>query len=62
VGSKPFVEGVKELLGFRAKGRKVIEARKGYQVREGSAPYNASLGTEKEDIASENSYPWNVNP
>ena len=26
VGNRPFVEGVKELLGFRAKGRKVIEA------------------------------------
>ena len=40
VGSRPFVKGVKELLGFRAKGRRVIEAGEGYQVREGSVPYN----------------------
>ncbi len=62
VGSKPFVENVKELLGFRAKGRRVIEADEGYQVREGSAPYNALFGAEKEDISSENTYSWNCKP
>ncbi|MDQ1333900.1 MAG: REP-associated tyrosine transposase [Thermodesulfobacteriota bacterium] len=62
VRSEPFVEGVKGLIEFRAKGRRVIEAGEGYQVREGSAPYNALFGGEKEDIASENSYLWNVNP
>jgi len=62
VGSKPFVENVKELLGFRAKGRRVIEADEGYQVREESAPYNALFGAEKEDISSENTYSWNCKP
>jgi hypothetical protein len=59
VGSKPFVEKVKELLGFRAKGRIIIEAGEGYQIREESAPYNALFGAEKEDIVSENTYSWN---
>jgi hypothetical protein len=39
VGSRSFVENVKALLGFRAKGRDVIGGNEGYQLREGSAPY-----------------------
>jgi putative transposase len=62
VGSRPFVEKVKALLGFRAKGREVIEAGEGYQVREGTTPYNALFGAEKEDIGSENTYFWNFKP
>jgi len=62
VGSRPFVEKVKTLLGFRAKGREVIEGAEGYQVREGSALYNALFGAGKEDIGPENTYPWNVKP
>jgi len=62
VGSRSFVEEVKALLGFRAKGREIIETSDGYHVREKPAPYNALLGAEKEDICSENSYLWNVNP
>lgn len=58
MGSKPFVEKLKELLGFRAKGRRVMEAGEGYQVREGSAPYNVLFGAEKEDIDSEDTYFW----
>lgn len=62
VGSQPFVEKVKTLLGFRAKGRKVIEGAEGYQVREGSVPYNVLFRVEKEDIGLENTYFWNVKP
>ena len=40
-GSRPFVERVKSLLGVRAKGREVIKAGEGYQVREGTTPCNA---------------------
>jgi putative transposase len=50
VGSRSFVETVKALLGFRAKGRAVIESSEGYQVREGPALYNDLFGAEKEDI------------
>ena len=61
VGNRPFVEKVKELLGFRAKGRKIIEAKKGYQVREAPAHYNGFFGVENEDIGPKNAYFWDVN-
>ena len=61
VGNRPFVEKLKALLGFRAKGRKIIRSGKGYQVREAPAGYNEFLGAEKEDIGLENTYSWNLN-
>jgi putative transposase len=60
VGSRPFVEKVKALLGFRAKGREVIEGGEGYQVREGPAVYNPLFGAENEDIGPGNTYFWDV--
>ena len=62
MGSRPFVEKVKALLGLRAKGREVMEGGEGYQVREGPALYNAVFGAEKEEIGPENTYLWNVKP
>ncbi len=58
---EPRRKNVLALLGFRAKGREVIEAGEGYQVRESPASYNALFGAEKEDIGPENGYLWNVN-
>ena len=60
-GSRFFVEKVKAILGFRAKGRKVKRAGEGYQPREGQAPYNALFRAEKGDIGPENTYLWNIN-
>jgi len=57
----PFVDKVKALLGFRAKGRQVIEAGQAYQVRERPGSYSALFGAKKEDIGPENTYFWNVN-
>ena len=62
VGSRPFVDKVKSLLGLRAKGRKVIEAGEGYQVREGTIPYKALFEAEKEDIGPKNTYFWDIDP
>ena len=61
VGNRPFVEKVKAVLGFRAKGRKITRSGEGYQVREAPARYNVFLGAEKEDIGPENTYLWNLN-
>jgi hypothetical protein len=61
VGSRPFVEKVKAQLGFRAKGRDIIEGNEGYHVREGSAPYNALFSAEKGDIGPKNTYCWDIN-
>jgi hypothetical protein len=60
VGSKSFVEKAKAQLGFRAKGREIIEAGEGYQVREKLSRYNPHFGAEKADIIPENTYLWNV--
>jgi len=49
------------LLGFKAKGRNVIEDSEGYQLREGAVHYMALFGAEKDDIAPENAYFWDVN-
>ena len=61
VGSKGFVDKVKSMLGALALGRKSIEAGESYQLREPSVPYNVHLGAKKSDIASKNTYFWNVN-
>jgi REP element-mobilizing transposase RayT len=58
VGSKGFVEDVKSVLGFRARGRDIIEVNDGYQLRERSVPYGASFGGENSDIGLENTYYW----
>jgi hypothetical protein len=61
VGSRPFVEKVKALLGYRVKGRDIIKGAEGYQVQEGPVTYNALLGAEKGDIDLQNAYFWDIN-
>jgi len=61
VGSQPFVERVKNLLGIRAKGREVIEGAKGYRLREEVAGYQALFQVENSDIGLDNAYLWNIN-
>ena len=60
VGSKSFIDDVKARLGFKAKGRDVLEASEGYQLRESVAVYNALFKAEKDDIGFENTYFWDV--
>ncbi len=47
VGSKSFIESVKASLGFRAKGRDVIQSGEGYQLRVSPAPYKVLFEAEK---------------
>lgn len=61
VGSKSFIEKVKSLLGFKAKGRDVIEGGEGYNLREEAAPYTVHFRAEKADIGPENTYFWDIN-
>ena len=60
VGSMSFVENVKARLRFRAKGRHVIKAGEGYQLRENLSSYNALYGVENEDIDLKNTYFWDL--
>jgi len=61
VGSVPFVEKVKMLLGFRAKGREVIEGGEGFQLREEAADYKALFEAENDDIDPQNTFFWDLN-
>ena len=61
VGSRSFVQTVKEFLGIRAKGRDVVEGGQGYQLREAAADYKPPFEDENEDIGMENAYFWDLN-
>jgi hypothetical protein len=57
----PFVEKVKAVLGFRAKGREVTEGGEGFQLREEAADYRALFEAENDDIGPQNSFFWDLN-
>ena len=61
VGSESFVEEMKTRLGFKARGRNVVEGNKGYNLREEAAPYTVLFRPEKDDIGLENTYFWDAN-
>jgi len=56
VGSEQFVERTKEMLGRKAKGRKLVEKEKIFHLREHAVPYMANFGIKNNDIGGENSY------
>jgi len=62
VGSKRFVEGIKQKLGNRAKGRKVVESRDLYHLREAHFAYNSNFDPENDVLRVKNTYFWNVSP
>ena len=61
VGSKSFVESIKEKLGIRAKGRIVGELGGSYHLREAQVPYNSDFAPENSDLRAKNTYFWNDN-
>jgi putative transposase len=62
VGSKSFVEVIKEKLGIRAKSRKVGRSGEFYHLREAQVPYNSDFTTENSDLRAINTYYWIDNP
>lgn len=60
VGSKVFIENVRSLLGFKAKGRGVVKGAEGYHLREEAASYKALFRAEKDQIGPENTYFWGI--
>jgi len=62
VGSKGYVDVIKERLGIKARGRKVVGENGIYEIREPDAPYKGYFGTENDVLRLENSYIWNVFP
>jgi putative transposase len=57
VGSKTFVEKMKEALGFRATGRKIISADDTFELREEQMPYG-----EANNLDSGNTFLWDQPP
>ena len=57
VGSKAFIEKMKEGLGFRAKGRKIICADDTFELREVLTPYGKA-----NNLDSGNTFLWNQQP
>ncbi len=56
-GSKAFVEKMKESLGFRATGRKIICDEDTFELREGQTPYGKA-----NDLNSRNTFLWSQQP
>ena len=57
VGSKTFIEKLKESLGSKGKGRKIIGADDTFELREMLASYGHT-----DDLDSGNTYLWNAQP
>jgi len=57
VGSKTFIEKIKEALGFRAQGRKIISTDDTFELREGQTPYG-----DANKLDSGNTFLWNQPP
>jgi hypothetical protein len=62
VGSEEFVKKVKNDLGIRARGRKVVGETDDFALREPGAPYDSLFETEKDDIGLDNDVYWDNYP
>ena len=58
VGSEGFIEATKNLLGIKAKGRKIIGSEKSYELREPAASYGGNFTPENGPLSHKNSYFW----
>jgi putative transposase len=58
VGSEAFLAATKEKLGFKARGREVIEVNGSYELRESLTPYKGILGDENVVLRPENECFW----
>ena len=57
VGSKAFIEKIKEALGYRAIGRRIFGDEDTFVLREGQTPYG-----EPNDLYPENTFLWDQTP
>jgi putative transposase len=60
VGSEEFVEKTKAKLGIRAAGRKVIETKEQFELREPVLSYMTDFGPKNVNIGPKNTYFWNI--
>ena len=57
VGSKTYIEKMKEALGYRATGRKIISADDTFELRETITPFGNA-----DNLDSGNTFLWNQQP
>ena len=61
VGSKDFIETIKEKLGMLAQGRKILEKDGGFHLREERGIYIANSDSDNAKTGSINTYYWDIN-
>ena len=52
------MRGIKERLGIRAKGRKLVRGESRFELREITAAYVDVFGGENVDLSGENTFFW----
>jgi len=60
VGSKAFVQKVKQRLGIRAIGRHVVKTGDVCELKEPASSYGSNFDTKKDSLSSKNSFFWRV--
>lgn len=60
VGGEKFVSGIKQLLGGKAAGRKVVSTHDGNELREPLAPYNDHFMPESAPLSPGNMHYWDI--
>jgi hypothetical protein len=55
-----FVEGTKERLGFKAKGRQVRGDNQSYELREPASTYSLNFTPENDTLKLDNTYFWDI--
>jgi hypothetical protein len=60
VGSKPFVEEIKEKLAIRAIGREAVKTEDAYELKESMPSYGCNFDGKMEVLKAENNYFWHV--
>ncbi len=60
VGSEDFVRRIRQRIGIKVKGRKVVEKGGAFTRREPMSDYGLYSGPENNPIVPENRYLWDV--
>jgi putative transposase len=60
VGSKDFIKTIKDALGPLANGRRILENKEGFQLRETMGSYLTIFDSQGDDEGLNNAYYWDI--
>jgi putative transposase len=60
VGSKAFVEKIKDELGMRAVHRRTNKVDESFELREEQSPYITNFNPKNAQLSKNNSYYWHI--